>query len=1311
MAGARRGAEPGRATVRDSHADGRRRIADRDRATGGRAGLLALQQSAGNAAVSALLAARPAAKSQTRPRPAVPQARAAARPTPKAPSRSGSQAAGTSQSASQATARAGGASAGASVTMSEPASTTRELSGDQLLQPPTPPSRLAPSADPAFRAVTGRLAQAGAATKAHPPASAKAREAQAAAVAPTGDLDGQAKTAKVDTMNAQPVGGFDKKAFIAAVTAAIEAKSPKNLEEADEYTGSGKAGEVKNQVKGLVGQGAQDQGKDVAAATEAAPDTSTAVAKPVTPMINEQPGTAAVVPGEGAAPKPAAPEQLNLAAGPHQAQSAMAEGGVTEQQLAHSNEPQFTQALTDTQQAAAHSAAAPAAYRAHEKQTLAQGTAAAKAAAVQGVTGMQAAKAGALTGLTGQKEQAKSKDEAKRAEVTAKVQSLYASTETDVKKLLDGIDPKVDKAFEAGEARARTAFESFVGAKMAAYKKERYSGLAGAARWVKDKLLGMPREVDQFYAAGRRLYLQQMDQVISNVADIVGNDLAAAKKRIADGKVQIASYVASLPQDLKAVGAEASERIGDQFAQLEQDVEAKQAAVVDALATKYVEARKGLDERIEQLQSENKGLVDKAIGAIKAVVETIRGLVAMLTNVLAKAVHVVGDIIKNPIAFLGNLIAGVKGGIVRFRDNIASHLRRGLMSWLFGALAAGGVEIPKSFDVQGILRMLASIFGLTWAHIRSRIVRRIGAKAMGAVETGVDIFRRFATEGLGGLWEMLLEKLGNIRDMILEKVKDFVITRIITAGITWLISLLNPAAAFIKACKLIYDVIKFFIDNGERIAKFVNTVVDSVVDIVRGNVGGVVAKIENALAQMVPILIGFLASVLGLGGIGQKIREIIEALRKPVTRALDWVIAKGMKLASPIIRKLSGVAAKAKAKVAAGKAWVKGKVEKGKAWTRDKVAAARARFGMRGRPALNRPPTPDEATSAARAASKDAIKTLGRGASPQNASAILNGVLDRHRRFGVRSLELTLQDDALHVKASVNPTYIWRDGVRITISPIAIREISQADEHNAGGLTSDELKSENSATARGYFLYNGKGHAIEQMVSSESAKYRQHATMSSEGAHAEEQVCNSFEIIYKEIVRKKARGAPREAIPYSIKMGIDVSVSCCPNCAQQIADFVQRMRKDGCAVEAKLRFGSLYHGPSMRNPTKGRVIVPTGSMDDRALRRMFFLDGEIRPVKRGRLWGILNSGMKPRNTSRGLESLPSGPRVGELGLAILSRQGIAVSALRSGDLAESHDGSERADHEELSKALKSRADKLEKVILQIEQEIEGTKAS
>ena len=88
---------------------------------------------------------------------------------------------------------------------------------------------------------------------------------------------------------------------------------------------------------------------------------------------------------------------------------------------------------------------------------------------------------------------------------------------------------------------------------------------------------------------------------------------------------------------------------------------------------------------------------------------------------------------------------------------------------------------------------------------------------------------------------------------------------------------------------------------------------------------------------MVPIIIGFLASLIGLGGIGQKIRAIVETLQKPVNKALDFVIKTGLKLAGPIIRGIKGISGKVKAKVAAGKAWVKGKVEAGKQWAKSKI--------------------------------------------------------------------------------------------------------------------------------------------------------------------------------------------------------------------------------------------------------------------------------------------------------------------------------------------------------------------------------------
>ncbi|GGG66072.1 hypothetical protein GCM10011374_32600 [Kocuria dechangensis] len=800
------------------------------------------------------------------------------------------------------------------------------LPADRLLQPPVPPTPLRPEEDPAFAQVTRNVKVVASSKKAHPPAAAKAKEAQDAAVAPADDTAAQAKAAKVDTMDAQPPGTFDKKAFIAAVKAAIEAKSPKTLKEADEYKESGRAGEVKGEVKGLVTQGKEGQTKDIATATAAAPDPSKAVPKPVTPLAPEQPGGLPAVPAAGAAPKPAPPEQTNLAAGKHQANKEMADADVTEPQLAQSNEPEFHQALADKQAAAAHADTAPAEFRQQEQQVLQQNRAETAAQTSSGLAGMQGAKGAALAKLVADKGKAKSKDEARRAEVTARIQAIFAVTEAEVKKTLDGIDPKVEAAFEQGEARARRTFEDYVEAKMSAYKKDRYSGWLGGYRWLRDKIRGMPPKVNEFYTAGRELYLKEMDVVISNVATIVGDDLTRAKQRIAQGRTEIAAYAKSLPADLQKVGAEATQEIGDRFEQLESEVDAKQESVVDTLATKYVEARKGLDERIEELQAANRGLVDKAIGAIKAVINTIRELAAMLRNVLSRAAGVVGDIVRDPVGFLGHLIDGVKGGILKFKNNILDHLRKGLMSWLFGALAEGGIELPDTFDLKGVVKLLASLFGLTWANIRNRIVKQIGEKAMTAAEKGVEIFQLLATQGVAGLWQMLVDKLGDIKEMILEQVKDFVVTKVITAGITWLIGLLNPAAAFIKACKLIYDVVMFFVNNAERIAKFVDTIIDSVADIVRGNVGAVVNKIEDVLGQMVPLLIGFLASVIGLGGIGQKIRSIVETLQRPVKKALDVVIKTGLKLAGPIIRGLKGIGSKVKAKVAAGKAWVKGKV-------------------------------------------------------------------------------------------------------------------------------------------------------------------------------------------------------------------------------------------------------------------------------------------------------------------------------------------------------------------------------------------------
>ena len=145
-----------------------------------------------------------------------------------------------------------------------------------------------------------------------------------------------------------------------------------------------------------------------------------------------------------------------------------------------------------------------------------------------------------------------------------------------------------------------------------------------------------------------------------------------------------------------------------------------------------------------------------------------------------------------------------------------------------------------------------------------------------------------------------MEKLGSIKDMLLEQISNWVIEKVIKAGVLWVISLLNPASAFIKACKAIYDIVMFFIERGKQILDLVNAVLDTISAIVTGNIQAMANKVEGALARMIPVAISFLASLLGLGGISEKIREIIETIQKPVNAAIDWVIGKAVGLARKV---------------------------------------------------------------------------------------------------------------------------------------------------------------------------------------------------------------------------------------------------------------------------------------------------------------------------------------------------------------------------------------------------------------------------
>jgi hypothetical protein len=762
-----------------------------------------------------------------------------------------------------------------------------------------------PTSDPRFLKVTGTVRRVAQSERKHVPAGKAAGEASKAAAPPANDKAAKAAASQVSTMAEQKPGEFDKAAFIAAVRKAIEAKSPKNLEEADDFSQSGKAGEVKAEVGGMVSGGKNAAAGAITSATTAPPNEGKVASKDVVPMRKEVAGPApAPVGGAAAMPTPLPAAATDLSAGPAEVSAKMASAQVTDEQLAASNEPQFAEAAQSKQALEAHAAAAPAAARADEKAILDKSRTEAGAASRKGVGAMRAKRAGSMNAVNRRKEAAKAKDEARQAEFATKLKATYETTRTEVTAILDGLDAKVGTAFDAGEAEARQGFEKQVADEMKAFRDERYDGIGGAARWAWDKLTSPPPEVNQIFERARAAYLERMNGVIASVADLVGAELGKAKARIARGKAEVSKLVAELPKHLRKNGAAAAEKVQADFDSLSSDVESKQEGLVQDLAQRYTAAAGAVDARVEELKSENKGLLDKAKDAVVGAVQTILKLKDMLLGVLARAASAIGAIIAKPIEFLGNLIAAVKGGLDAFVANIDTHLQNGLLGWLTGSLGAAGVTMPDKLDLRGIVGLVLQILGLTWANIRGRIARAIGEPAMAAIEQGVEVVKTLITEGPAGLWKWVVEKLNNLEEMVIGAIKDFVKSRVITAGITWLISLLNPAAAFIKACKAIYDIIMFFVERGSQIMEFVNSILDSIGSIASGAVGGAISYIEQTLAKALPVAISFLASLLGLDGIGEKVRGIIAKVQAPINKVIDGIVGGVVKAGKKLISRL-----------------------------------------------------------------------------------------------------------------------------------------------------------------------------------------------------------------------------------------------------------------------------------------------------------------------------------------------------------------------------------------------------------------------
>lgn len=782
-----------------------------------------------------------------------------------------------------------------------------------------------PEDDPNFLAAQQQIENRATEQQTTQEASAASSAAQSASPVPANERQGGAQASQVEAMDEQEAGTFDAAAFKAQLMERIERMQlPANEEQADDFENHNNIDEITADGTQMASAERQNAAGPIEQATTAEPNTEAVPQREVTalpdPAIGNIPApvpAAQAMPPRRAESEVSQPLQENMQSVDQQ----MQDNEVTDEMLANSNEPSFTGALASRDEAREHTEQAPQSFRQQESNTLASSQQSAANASSQGLQEMHNSRSGVLNQVTQQQQGTSTQDSAERERISAEINAIYEATKVDVETILASLDEQVTMKFTAAAERAKGIFESHVEKEMDAYKDERYSGLGGAVTWVGDAFTGLPDEVNEFFVEGKAKYIKAMDGELTSISQYIAQKLTEAQQRIALGKNQINEYVGSLPENLQSIGQDAAGEIQSKFDELTDSVNSKQDELIDSLASQYQENLAAVDARIEEMQAANRGLIDMAMDLVVGVIQTIIEIKNMLTNLLSAAISAIGAIITDPIGFLNNLFTGVKDGFLNFGKNILKHLINGLVTWLTGALGPMGITIPEDiFSLKGIFSLVLQVLGLTWDYMRQKAVKLLGEPVVQALEVGFEIFQIIRTEGIAGVWEYLKDQFNDLKETVIEAIQDMIITQVVDAGIKWVLGLMSPAGAFVKAAMMIIDIVKFFIERGSQIIALVNAFIDGIKAVASGNVTAIATKIEEALGKAVPVIIGFLASLLGLSGLARKVQNLIGKIRKRIDKAIDKLILKAKKAFKGLVKK---------GKAAAGRvlSWIRKKVK------------------------------------------------------------------------------------------------------------------------------------------------------------------------------------------------------------------------------------------------------------------------------------------------------------------------------------------------------------------------------------------------
>jgi len=290
--------------------------------------------------------------------------------------------------------------------------------------------------------------------------------------------------------------------------------------------------------------------------------------------------------------------------------------------------------------------------------------------------------------------------------------------------------------------------------------------------------------------------------------------------------------------------------------------------------------------------------------------------------ILGGAAGTLALILKDPLKFLNNLGLALKAGFGMVGRNLWGVLQGGLMSGLSGSL---GVTIPDGaikFDVAGIITLGLNVLHLGYDALKAGVIAGLtkqnvkdAATVVSRLETGAlagfTLLQTIRAKGLAGAWDALTQQVGDSLGAALDGAKAAVLQwveqRVVQGVIAQLVALCTPVGDIVELLMTIYKAVQFFLDKMRALGQFMATLKAAVTSVARGthdDLWHAGAQVYNAVVASVPLLLGFIASLLGLGDVGKPVRAALAALTAPLRRIeaklVALIVSKGKALAATL---------------------------------------------------------------------------------------------------------------------------------------------------------------------------------------------------------------------------------------------------------------------------------------------------------------------------------------------------------------------------------------------------------------------------